>query len=441
VTIAAPPVAPIHFRVSWSGQDGESGLRGYDVQYKVGITGTWTSWLTNTSQTQAPFVGEAGESYFFQVRATDHVNNESVWVEAGPVAVSAVTKYYYHGSQRVAMRQGDVVYFIHSDHLGSTSLTTDITGTLVAETRYLPYGEERWITGTLVTDFTFTGQRAERGFGLLDYNARYYDPRLGRFISPDSIVHNPSNPKALDRYSYGRNNPLKYIDPTGHQFLAVGLGEVVLLAGLALLAYEAGCQYGWGPNAAENRQALATAVNDVAEQVGTAFTPPSVPSSNPDAFPLGSPPDPYYVPGPALDTPEWSGLPGVPLDQQDTGTRAIDLPLLDQPGIGDNLLLYGGGRYKDLPGGPGIEKHHMPANSVSPFSKAEGPAIEMDAPDHRKTASWGREAYARKYRALQKRLIDQGRFDDAVLMDIEDIQAKFGDKYDEAILEMIDNLP
>jgi hypothetical protein len=88
----------------------QSGLRSNDVQYKVGITGTWTSWLTHTSQTQAPFVGEAGESYFFQVRAMDNVNNASAWVEAGPVTVSAVTKYYYHGDQRVAMRQGDVVY-------------------------------------------------------------------------------------------------------------------------------------------------------------------------------------------------------------------------------------------------------------------------------------------------------------------------------------------
>jgi hypothetical protein len=51
------------------------------------------------------------------------------------------------------------------------SLTTDITGTVVAETRYLPYGGERWITGTLVTDFTFTGQRAERGFGLMECEA------------------------------------------------------------------------------------------------------------------------------------------------------------------------------------------------------------------------------------------------------------------------------
>ncbi len=68
----------------------------------------------------------------------------------------------------IAMRQGDVVYYLHTDHLGSTSLTAGITGAPVAETRYLPYGEERWITGTLVTDFTFTGQRAERGFGLME---------------------------------------------------------------------------------------------------------------------------------------------------------------------------------------------------------------------------------------------------------------------------------
>jgi RHS repeat-associated protein len=197
-------------------QDGESGLRDYDVQYKVGITGTWTSWLTNTPQTEAPFVGERDQSYYFRVQATDHVNNASAWVEAGPVTVSAVTKYYMFGDQRIAMRQGDVVYYLHSDHLGSTSLTTDQSGAPVAETRYLPYGEERWITGTLVTDFTFTGQRAERGFALMDYNARYYDPWLGRFVSADSIVPEPGNPQALDRYSYVLNRPLQGSDPTGH---------------------------------------------------------------------------------------------------------------------------------------------------------------------------------------------------------------------------------
>jgi hypothetical protein len=89
-----PPVAPLRFWVSWSGQDGESGLRDYDVQYKVGVAGTWTSWLTDTTQTQADFVGERDQSYYFRVQASDNVNNTSAWVEAGPVTVSTVAKYY-----------------------------------------------------------------------------------------------------------------------------------------------------------------------------------------------------------------------------------------------------------------------------------------------------------------------------------------------------------
>jgi RHS repeat-associated protein len=106
--------------------------------------------------------------------------------------------------------------FIHADHLGSTSLTTDITGTVVAETRYLPYGEERWTNEAQPTDFTFTGQRAERGFALMDYNARYYDPGLGRFVSADTVVPEAGNPQALNRFSYAMGNPLRYTDPTGH---------------------------------------------------------------------------------------------------------------------------------------------------------------------------------------------------------------------------------
>jgi hypothetical protein len=123
-------------------QDGESGLLDYDVEYKVGESGDWTAWLTHTSQTQAPFVGEADQSYTFRMRATDNVSNTSAWVESGPVTVSAVTKYYYHGDQRVAMRQGDQVYYLHGDHLGSTSLTTDQSGAPVAETRYTPFGAQ-----------------------------------------------------------------------------------------------------------------------------------------------------------------------------------------------------------------------------------------------------------------------------------------------------------
>jgi len=70
--------------------------------------------------------------------------------------------------------------------------------------------------GTLPTDFTFTGQRAEAGIGLMDYRARFYDPVLGRFIQPDTIVPEAGNPQALNRYSYVLGNPLRYTDPSGY---------------------------------------------------------------------------------------------------------------------------------------------------------------------------------------------------------------------------------
>lgn len=48
------------------------------------------------------------------------------------------------------------------------------------------------------------------------YNARYLETGIGRFISPDSIVPNPFDPRDHNRYTYVRNNPLKYTDETGH---------------------------------------------------------------------------------------------------------------------------------------------------------------------------------------------------------------------------------
>lgn len=52
--------------------------------------------------------------------------------------------------------------------------------------------------------------------GLLYYQARFYVPGVGRFLSADTIVPNPGNPQAYNRYSYVENRPMIMIDPTGH---------------------------------------------------------------------------------------------------------------------------------------------------------------------------------------------------------------------------------
>ena len=125
-----------------------------------------------------------------------------------------MTRYYYLGGQRVAMRQGGVLTYLHGDHLGSASLATDVSGVKVSEMRYLPYGGTR--SGSMPTDRQFTGQRWESSLGFYDYVARQYDPALGRFLQADTIVPDPANPQSLNRYSYTLGNPLRYTDPSGH---------------------------------------------------------------------------------------------------------------------------------------------------------------------------------------------------------------------------------
>jgi RHS repeat-associated protein len=124
---------------------------------------------------------------------------------------------YSFNGQVVAVRNGFTTSWIHADHLGSASLATDVTGALISgsETRYTPWGEVR-TGGTLPTDRGFTSQRREATIGLSDYVARFYDPYIGKFISPDSIVPGAGNPQSFNRFSYGFNNPLAFVDPSGH---------------------------------------------------------------------------------------------------------------------------------------------------------------------------------------------------------------------------------
>ncbi len=99
-----------------------------------------------------------------------------------------------------------------------------------------------------------------------------------------------------------------------------------------------------------------------------------------------------------------------------------------------------GGKYKDLVSEPGQMRHHMPAKSVSPLSTEEGPAIVVDNfLDHYKTSSWGNSKKAQEYRKQQKQLINEGKFDEAQQMDIQDLKEKFGDKYDEHVKQMLQN--
>ena len=84
----------------------------------------------------------------------------------------------------------------------------------IARQLYLPWGEV--LTGTLETDYGFTGQKSS-SFGLMYYVARYYDPALGVFTQPDTIVPLASQGvQAWNRYAYVNDSPTNHVDPSGH---------------------------------------------------------------------------------------------------------------------------------------------------------------------------------------------------------------------------------
>ena len=128
--------------------------------------------------------------------------------------------------------QGHTSYYF-GDHLGSTNVVTDAAGTIKERIEYDPYGSfTRHDFGSAAGGTSpayggtsnpseaahhyFTSQRFDAETGLYFYNARYYDPKLRRFLTPDSLVPYPDAPQSFNRYSYVHNNPVNYTDPTGH---------------------------------------------------------------------------------------------------------------------------------------------------------------------------------------------------------------------------------
>jgi RHS repeat-associated protein len=121
----------------------------------------------------------------------------SLWRGAGGHAHTRRRVLPPHRPREFAERRTPWQFGYAKLHLGSTSLATTASGAVHSRQGYYPYGETRYATGTLPTDFGFTGQRNDATIGLYDYHARWYDPALGRFISADTLVPDPATRRTL----------------------------------------------------------------------------------------------------------------------------------------------------------------------------------------------------------------------------------------------------
>jgi RHS repeat-associated protein len=191
-----------------------------------------------------------GFEQFFDKDASGNWKAKLIRVHiAAPDGVAGVFEYM---PNQTSLTSGQSLSLLFTDHLGSVDLAINISGGaslsfLAESTRtkysYDPWGERRnettWVGAHVLTTTELAAQHTDRGFtghemldelGLINMNARIYDPQLGRFLSADSIVQNAGDLQSYNRYSYCGNNPLSRIDPSGHSWLSSafkGIGNFV----------------------------------------------------------------------------------------------------------------------------------------------------------------------------------------------------------------------
>ena len=116
-----------------------------------------------------------------------------------------LVEYVYLGDQPLAMiRPGETVYYYHNDHLGAPRVLTNGSGNVVWTGLYAPFGTVNVIAATIENNLRFPGQYYDTETGL-HYNwNRYYDPKTGRYITPDPI----GLAGGINPFVYVENNPV-----------------------------------------------------------------------------------------------------------------------------------------------------------------------------------------------------------------------------------------
>ncbi len=176
-------------------------------------------------------IQESRTTYFIYSYSGSVLMEESASNSSDDSSETKYTSYIYAFAKTFAKVDGildpvhitaEKIAYFHHDNLGSTRLMTDSTGNVVMDQDYMPFGGDLPEVGqTEVLDeeaegYKYTGQKEVASIGLYYYGARYYDPKIGRFITEDSWPGEMVNPQSQNLYVYVMNNPLRYVDPTGN---------------------------------------------------------------------------------------------------------------------------------------------------------------------------------------------------------------------------------
>lgn len=154
-------------------------------------------------------------------------------------------------------------YYATSDHLGSSDLVMDSSANVLTRESFTPFGARRgsaWTGVPTSSDYTAFGNTTRKGFtghemldsvALVHMNGRVYDPFLGRFLCADTLIQTLGSTESINPYAYAWNDPLRYLDPSGHGLIDSIVG--IFIAAVAFFSFQPELMFlgaFWGPVAA-----------------------------------------------------------------------------------------------------------------------------------------------------------------------------------------------
>ena len=194
-------------RIEYAGSEADAVTVDYDVKYSQQLQAIKDNYATFS----VPYNGTDND---------DYVNGEGFCCDDGSLEAAQAKMVAQANALDGNFQEGDAYenlqFYYHADHLGSTSYITNLDGEVVQHVEYVPFGEvfieER--NNTWNTPYLFNAKEFDEETGLYYYGARYYDPRLGLWMSVDPLQEKYPN---ITSYCYNVNNPIRFVDSDGHE--------------------------------------------------------------------------------------------------------------------------------------------------------------------------------------------------------------------------------